>query len=106
MDKEYPGFLDVNPPEFYSHPKQVHHTPEGDLGYSLVPHDGKIELSGVYNLGGEKRAGQGKYAVRRGLIQGGNLLHAFEGDKDFSLPRYYHHLTGRNQLITFHLIQL
>ena len=96
MDKRYPGFLDVNPPEFYAQPNHhVWHTPDGELAYSLIPHDGKNEISGVYNLGGsKKRPGHAKYAVRRGFIQGGNLLHAFEGDDKFSLPHYYHNAVG------------
>lgn len=97
QDQQYPGFLDLYPHEYYSEPgagRSVWHTPDGELGYSLLPHDGKHEISGVYNLGGKKRAGQGKYAVRRGFTHGGNLLHAFEDDDKFSLPHYYHRIIG------------
>lgn len=98
MNKRYPGFLDINNPDFYNEfgkNRKVWHTPDGELGYSLLPNDGKTEISGIYNLGGKKRFGHGKHAARRGFAHGGNILHAFEGDKDsFSLPHFYHRAIG------------
>ena len=95
MHQRYPGFLDINPHEWYGQEgRQVWHSPDGELGYSLIPHEGKKEISGVYNHGGARRPGHGKYAVRRGFTHGGDLLHAFEGNDKFSLPHFYHRVIG------------
>lgn len=93
--KKYPGFLNVNPPEFYGqNNRKVWHTTDGELGYSLLPEKDEVEIAGLYNLG-KNRKGHAKYALKRAFSHGGNVLHAFESTDDlFSLPHYYHNVLG------------
>jgi hypothetical protein len=98
-DRKYPGFLTVNPAEWYTQPgsgREVWHTPEGELGYSLLPSPeipNRREIAGLYAFGTHR--GKGKHAARRAFSQGGNFLQAFEGRRgEFSLPIYYHQHVG------------
>lgn len=110
-DGDYHGFVTVYDPEYYGEEgrnRKVFHDESGDVGFAILPHwqkdeetglytpdpDGKIEIAGVYNHGGQRTRGWGTHAIRHGFRQGGNYLEAFEGDDQFSLPVYYHKHLG------------
>jgi hypothetical protein len=107
----HPGYVSVYDPEHYSREgrkRRVFHDPDGDVGYSLLPHwgdedheglylpheSGRTEIAGVYNHGDHRKKGWGTHAIQHGARQGGNYLEAFEGNDRFSLPLYYQRHLG------------
>jgi hypothetical protein len=112
---DYRGFVSLHPADYYREQgrnRRVFHEPLGQVGFSLLPHwketegglfvpdpEKRHEIAGLYNIGGKRTEGWGKFALRHGAKLGGNYLEAFGIDPTkprppLSLPVYYHKHLG------------